>query len=353
MHQVGSSDTCDPAGSGVRQMLAFTIRRLLWAIPVLFFVALVSFFLMHQAPGGPFDVEKPVDARTLRTLNARFGLDKPQYVNPGAVSALWNKGERNPLTLGGAYLDSQFFNYMFNAVRGDLGPSYRERGKNVQDIFAKQWPYSLRLALIAVAFAVIVGIPLGVISALRQNSIIDYLSLFFATVGVAVPTFVTGLLVLILFGTTLKWIDIATNNWNNWKPYIAPGLVLGMATMSFITRITRATMLEVKRQDYVRTARAKGLSERAVIVRHMLRNGLIPVVTLMGPLIIDLVAGAVITESIFQIPGVGKYFVESIFNRDYSMIMGTTIIFATLVVIANMTVDLSYGLLDPRIRSQG
>jgi oligopeptide transport system permease protein len=334
-------------------MIAFAVRRVLWAIPVLFFVAFVSFFLMHQAPGGPFDSEKPVPAATLKVLNARFGLNKPQYVNPTAASKLWSEGVRNPLRLGVAYLDSQFFNYMFNAVRGDLGPSYRERGKSVQDILAKQWPYSLRLALIAVSFAVIVGIPLGVISALRQNSLIDYISLFFATVGIAVPTFVTGLLVLILFGTTLKWIDIATNNWNTWRPYVAPGLVLGLATMSFITRITRAAMLEVKRQDYVRTARAKGLSDRTVIVRHMLRNSLIPVITLLGPLIVDLLAGAVITESIFQIPGIGKYFVESIFNRDYSMIMGTTIVFATLVVLANMTVDLSYGLLDPRIRSQG
>ena len=337
-------------------MLAFIIRRLLWAIPVLFFVALVSFFLMHQAPGGPFDRDgdkKQVDGATLKALNARFGLDKPQYFNPGAAGKLWESGERNPFAIGRAYLDSQFFNYVFNAARGDLGPSYRQRGKSVQDIILKQWPYSLRLGLFALTFAVLVGIPLGIIAALRQNSIVDYISLFFATVGVSVPTFVIGLLVIILFGTTLKWISITNNDWNTWRPYIAPGLVLGLSTMSFITRITRSTVLEIKRQDYIRTARAKGLNERMVIVRHILRNAMIPVVTVLGPALVDLITGAVITESIFSIPGVGRFFVDAIFQRDYSMIMGSTLIYATLVVMANIVVDLSYGLLDPRIRSQG
>jgi oligopeptide transport system permease protein len=337
-------------------MAAFIIRRLLWTIPVVFFVALVTFFLMHQAPGGPFDKDnnkKQVDGATLKALNARFGLDKPQYINPVAFQVLWNQGERNPLTLGRAYLDSQFFNYVVNAVQGNLGPSYRQRGKNVQDILLQQWPYSVRLGVFALAFAVIVGIPLGIIAALRQNTLADYISLFFATVGVSVPSFVTGLLVIIVFGTTLRWISISTNDWNTLKPYIAPSLVLGLATMSFITRITRAALLEIKRHDYVRTARAKGLSERAVISRHMLRNGLIPVVTLLGPALVDLITGAVITEAIFGVPGIGRFFVDSIFSRDYSMIMGTTLIYALLIVLANMMVDVSYGVLDPRIRSQG
>ncbi len=336
-------------------MAGFIIRRLLWAIPVLFFVALVSFFLMHQAPGGPFDKDnnkKQVDGATLKALNTRFGLDKPQYVNPTQVSVLWAKGEHNPLTLGRAYLDSQFFNYVFNALRGDLGPSYRQRGKSVQDIILKQWPYSVRLGLFAIVFAVVIGIPLGVLAALKQNSIADYVSLFFATIGVSVPSFVIGLLVIIVFGTKLRWISITDNDWNTWRPYIAPGLVLGLGTMSFITRITRTTVLEVKRQDYVRTARAKGLSEGVVISRHIMRNAFIPVITVLGPTLVDLITGAVITESIFSIPGVGNYFVSAIFQRDYSMIMGTTLIYAALVVFANIVVDLSYGFLDPRIRVQ-
>jgi oligopeptide transport system permease protein len=337
-------------------MVTFIIRRLLWAIPVLFFVSLVTFFLMHQAPGGPFDADsgkKQVDPATLRALNTKFGLDKPQYINPAAVGAQWSQGVRNPITLAGAFFDSQYFNYISNAVRGDLGPSYRQRGKNVQDILAQQWHFSARLGLFALSFAIVVGIPLGLLAALKQNTVYDYFSLFFATLGVAVPTFVTGLLVLMIFGTTLKWISISNNNWNNWTAYIAPGLVLGLATMSFVTRITRATILEVKRQDYIRTARAKGLAERAVISRHMLRNGLIPVITLVGPALVDLATGSVITEAIFGVPGIGNYFVSSIFQRDYSMIMGTTLIYATLIIFANMLVDLSYGALDPRIRSQG
>src|SRR5262245_4319426 len=337
-------------------MLTFIIRRLFWAVPVLFFVALVSFFLMHQAPGGPFDKDndkRQLDPATLKALNIRFGLDKPEFFNHGAASTLWNQGERNPLAIGRAYLDSQFFNYLFGAMRGDLGPSYKQRGRSVQDILLERWPFSAQLGLMALSFALIVGIPLGILAALKQNTIADYISLFFATVGVSVPSFVIGLLVIIIFGTKLKWISISTNDWNTWRPYIAPALVLALGTMSFITRITRATMLDIKRQDYIRTARAKGLSERRVISRHMLRNGMIPVVTVIGPALVDLVTGAVITESIFGIPGTGRFFVESIFNRDYSMIMGTTLVYAALIVLANMTVDLSYGLLDPRIRSQG
>jgi oligopeptide transport system permease protein len=333
-------------------MVGFIIRRVLWAIPVLFFVSLVTFYLMHQAPGGPFDREdKRVDARTLAALNARFGLDKPQYINPAAFRSAWEGGERNPITLGRAFLDSQYANYMINAAQGDLGPSYRQRGKNVEDILAQQWPFSIRLGVVALSFAVLVGIPLGIIAALRQNTYVDYVSLFFATLGVSVPTFVTGLLVIIVFGTTLNWINITTNDWNNWRPYIAPGLVLGTATMSFIARITRSTMLEVKRQDYIRTARAKGLAEGRVINRHMLRNAMIPVVTTLGPALIGLITGSVITESIFGVPGIGKYLVDSIFQRDYSMIMGTTLLIATVTVFANLIVDLSYGFLDPRIRA--
>ena len=337
-------------------MIRFVVRRLLAIVPVLFFVTLVTFFLMHQAPGGPFDRDnnkKQVDGATLRALNARFGLDKPQYVNWAGVSSLWRKGERNPLKLARAYVDSQFGNDLFNAARGDLGPSYRQRGKSVQQILREQAPYAVHLGLLALCFAVLAGVPLGVIAALEQNTFADYLSLFFATIGAAVPTFVTGLLVLIVFGTQLKWIAIASNNWDNWRPYIAPGLVLGMATMSFITRITRTTMLEVKRQDYIRTGRAKGLSEQTLITRHMLRNALIPVMTLLGPALIGLITGSVITEGIFNVPGVGGYFVNSIFSRDYSMIMGTTLVYALLVVCANLLVDLSYTLLEPRIRNQG
>lgn len=334
-------------------MFQFIVRRILWAIPVLFFVSLVTFFLMHQAPGGPFDKDnnrKQVDGSTLKALNSRFGLNKPQYVNPAAVGKFWDAGERNPFVLGRAYLDSQYFGYIGNAARGDLGPSYRQRGKSVQQILAEHWGYSLRLGVIALVFALVVGIPLGVLAALKQNTAFDYIGLLFATIGISVPTFVTGLLVIIVFGTKLGWISITSNDWNTWRPYLAPGLVLGLASMAGITRITRTAVLEVKRQDFVRTARAKGLAESPVILRHIMRNAMIPVVTTFGPILLGLVTGAVITESIFSIPGIGKYFVDSIFQRDYSMIMGTTLAYALLLVIVNLLVDLSYGFLDPRIR---
>lgn len=335
-------------------MFAFFVRRILWAIPVLFFVSLVTFTLMHIAPGGPFDREdKRVDARTLAALNERFGLDKPPYLNFSAPRELLDAGEYNPLKLARSLLDSQYGNYMINAVQGDLGPSYRQRGQDVQDILLKLWPNSARLGILALIFAVVVGVPLGIIAALKQNTWIDYISLFFATIGVSLPTFVTGLLVLIIFGNTLKWINIVGNDWSQWKSYLAPALVLGLSTMSFITRITRTTVLEIKRQDFIRTARAKGLSETVVTLRHLLRNAMIPIVTLLGPALVDLITGAVITESIFGISGIGRFFVESIGQRDYSMIMGTTLMYATLVVFANILVDLSYGLLDPRIRNQG
>jgi oligopeptide transport system permease protein len=337
-------------------MPTFVIRRLLSLLPVLFFVALASFFLMHQAPGGPFDrdgSQKRVDPATLAALEARFGLDKPSYVNPVRARAEWAGGTRNPVRLGRAFFDSQFFNYLGNALRGDLGPSYRERGKSVQEILGRQWPYSARLGLVAAAVAVLVGVPLGVAAALRQNSAVDVACLFCATVGFSVPAFVTGLLVIAVFGGVLGWISITGTDWGSWRSYLAPGLVLGMGTMSYLARITRATMLEVKRQDYIRTARAKGVPERLVVGRHMLRNALIPVVTLLGPAVVDLVTGGVIVESIFGVPGVGGYFVDSIFQRDYSMIMGTTLVYAALIVLANLAVDVSYGLLDPRIRQQG
>jgi len=336
-------------------MFAFTVRRLLWAIPVLFFVSLVTFYLMHQAPGGPFDKDnnkKQVDGATLKALNSKFGLDKPQYFNPAGVSALWSQGERNPITLGRTYLDSQFFNYVFNATHGDLGPSYRQRGKSVQDILLERWPYSLRLGIFALLFAVIVGIPLGIIAALRQNTIVDYVSLFFATIGVSIPTFISGLLVIIIFGTALRWISISTNDWDTWRPYIAPGLVLGLATMSFITRITRATMLEIKRQDYIRTARAKGLAPLRVTLRHALRNALIPAITIVGLQFGNLLAGTVVIETVFSRQGLGRLAYTAILAKDFPIVQGVVLLLVLVYVLLNVAVDLSYGLLDPRIRYQ-
>jgi oligopeptide transport system permease protein len=336
-------------------MFEFVIRRVLWIIPVLFTVAIVTFFLMHRAPGGPWDNDKPLPPSAEQLLNRRFGLDKPLWFNPQAVSAARAEGVTNPIALGRAFLDTQFFNYIIGAAQGDLGPSYASRGtENVQDVIARQFPNSAKLGLVAVMFASLVGIPLGVLAALKQNTWIDYVCLFVATLGISVPSFVTGVLVVVSLSSFFNVPAIRRpEEWNGLSTaYIVPGIVLGLGTMAYITRLTRSSVLEVKRQDYIRTARAKGISEGRVVLRHMLRNSLIPVVTILGPAVAALVTGSFIIEPIFGITGMGTQFVDSIGKRDYSMIMGTTLFYALFVAVANLTVDLSYGLLDPRIRSR-
>ncbi|MBX6342784.1 MAG: ABC transporter permease, partial [Thermomicrobiaceae bacterium] len=211
---------------------------------------------------------------------------------------------------------------------------------------------SAKVGLVAILFAVIVGVPLGIVSALKQNTWIDYVSLFVSTLGISVPSFIVGVLAIIFFSRYFGLKPIRSpEEWNGLSTaYLLPGIVLGLGTMAFITRLTRSSMLEVARQDYVRTARAKGLAEYAIVFRHMLRNALIPVITILGPAIAALVTGSFIIETIFNVPGMGREFVVSIARRDYSMIMGTTLFYAFLVALANLWVDISYGLLDPRIR---
>ena len=328
-------------------MTTYIFRRLLWLVPVLLFVALITFILMHNAPGGPWDRDpsaRQVDANTQKLLNEKFGLNKPLFFN----------------LAGGNPFDSQFFSYIFNAVQGDLGPSYRQRGRNVEEILfeaAKNEPfwqskfgYSVRLGLLALAMAAGIGIPLGVIAALYRNSIIDNLALFVSTLGISVPSFVIGIFVIIVFAGMLDILTIIQKDWSSPTAWIAPATILGFNTFAYSTRLTRSTMLEVMGQDYVRTARAKGIRERTIITRHMLRNALIPVATIMGPALAGLVTGSFIIETMFSFPGMGREYVRSIGNRDYSMIMGTTLLFALLVVIANLLVDVIYGFLDPRIQ---
>jgi oligopeptide transport system permease protein len=334
-------------------MLEYAVRRILWVIPVIVTVAAVTFFLMYRAPGGPWDREKTLPAATVKALDAKFGLDKPLWINPEAVNLELSAGVRNPLTLGAALIDSRFLNYMTGVFRFDLGPSYASKGaETVQELIARKFPVSLKLGIVAIIFSVAVGVPLGVIAALRQNTWLDYLSLGTSTLGVSVPTFVSGLLLLLFLSRSFSFSPIRDpEEWIGFGPaYLLPGLVLGLGTMAYIARLTRTSMLEIKRQDYVRTARAKGLASKNVVSAHMLRNALIPIVTILGPAAADLVTGSIIIESIFGAPGLGREFVESISKRDYSVIMGTAIFYAVLVAIANVLVDLSYGIVDPRIR---
>lgn len=336
-------------------MFEFVIRRVLYIIPVIIVVSAVTFFLMYQAPGGPWSQEKPLPASTVQALNAKFGLDKPLWFNPGQAGELVADGERNPLAIAGTFLDTQFFNYMAGVARLDFGPSYASKGADsVQGEIVEKFPVSLRIGFVGIVFAVLIGVPLGILSALKQNTWLDYVALFTSTLGVSVPTFVSGLLLLIFFTRTIGLSPIRRpEEWEGLSTaYILPGIVLGLATMSYIARLTRASMLEIKRQDFVRTARAKGLADQAVIGRHMLRNALIPIVTILGPAAADLVTGSIIIETIFNAPGLGREFVDSIGKRDYSMIMGTAIFFAFLIALANVFVDLSYGFIDPRIRAR-
>ncbi len=328
-------------------MTTYVVRRLLYMIPTLFFVALITFVLMHAAPGGPWDRDleaRQVDKTTQDILNERFGLTKPLFFN----------------TEGGNPFDSQFFNYIFGVVRGDLGPSYRQRGQDVQDILFKpsegkpfwesRFGYSLRLGILAVVLATLLGIPLGIVGALKRNTIADYISLLISTVGISVPSFVLAIFFIIIFASKLRLIKIVQQNWSSPGAWLVPAAILGFGTFAYVTRLTRSSMLEIMQQDYVRTARAKGLAERVVVLRHMLRNALIPVVTILGPALAGLVTGSFIIESMFSFPGSGRAFVTAIQQRDYSMIMGTTLIYAILVAFANLSVDIMYGFLDPRIK---
>ena len=337
-------------------MLEYALRRTLWVIPVIVAVAAVTFFLMYRAPGGPWDREKTLPAATVKALDAKFGLDRPLWVNPDAVNEKLAEGVRNPVVLGTAFIDSRFLNYMTGVFRFDLGPSYASKGaESVQELIVRKFPVSMKLGIVAIIFSVLVGIPLGVIAALRQNTWIDYLSLGASTLGISVPTFVSGLLLLLILSRTFSFSPIRSpEEWAGFGPaYVLPGIVLGLGTMAYIARLTRVSMLEVKRQDYIRTARAKGLAGKKVVSAHMLRNALIPIVTILGPAAADLVTGSIIIESIFGAPGLGREFVESISKRDYSVIMGTAIFYAVLVAVANVFVDLSYGVVDPRIRVRG
>jgi oligopeptide transport system permease protein len=317
-------------------------------------VAGSTFFLMHQATGGPWDQEKPMPPQALATMNAKFGLDKPQWFDVSGFNDARQEGERNPYSLAGELLDSQFFGYMRNVLTGDLGPTYASRGtETVQQVIRDQFPVSAKLGLVAICFAIAVGVPLGIIGALRQNSWVDYLSLLTSTIGVSVPTFVSGLLLLIFMSRQFNVSPIKRPEaWQGAfsSAYILPGIVLGLGTTAYITRLTRTSMLEIMKNDYVRTARAKGLRERVVVTRHMMRNALIPVITILGPASADLITGSIIIETIFNAPGIGREFVTSIGKRDYSVIMGLTIFYSVLIALANVFVDLSYGFIDPRIR---
>lgn len=303
-------------------MTGYIIRRILWLIPVLLFVSVATFWLMHSVDGGPWDTGGKLTNADRVRLDARYGLDEP----------VWK----------------QYLTYMGNALQGDLGVSLRRTTQDVRTIIWDGFKVSFVLGSLSLAVSLALGLPLGVLSAVKKNGVWDYLAVLVSTAGTAIPSFVLGICLILFFSVQLNWLPV--NGWGSPKEAILPVITMAVLPLAYIARITRASVLEVLNEDYVRTARAKGLSPWSVLSRHVMRNALIPILTIIGPVAAAEITGAFIVESMFGIPGIGRQFVSSITQRDYGVIMGTTLFFTTMVVMANLLVDITYVFVDPRIR---
>ncbi|MCZ7588004.1 MAG: ABC transporter permease [Gaiella sp.] len=307
-------------------MTRLIVRRVLWTVPVILLVILMTFVLMRQIEGNPFrHSERAIPESIQQNLEEKYGLDDPWYV--------------------------QYLRYVKGVVTLDLGPSLVLRNRDVNDIVREHFPPSLELGALAMAFALVFGIPLGLLAALRANKWPDYTAMVVANVGFAVPSFLVATLLIYFFA--VRWgdvFDVPTSGWESWQSKVLPTIALGLGPMAYFARLTRGSVLETLQQDYIRTARAKGLRRRRVVVVHTLRNSLIPVVTAAGPILGFLITGSFVIEQIFAIPGIGRYYVTAVTARDYSVVMGLTVLLALIVIVANMVVDILYGILDPRTR---
>ena len=302
--------------------MGYIIKRIFNAFIVLWIVITITFFLMHAIPGGPFTAEKSLPPYVLHSIEERYKLNDPLY--------------------------KQYGDYLCNLVQGDLGPSFKYPGRSVNDIIKDGFPVSFKLGIEAILIAIIIGIPAGILAGVKKDKWQDRAVNFFTTLGVAVPSFVVAALLIYVLSTKLHLLPAAM--WNGWRYEIMPALALSGMPMSFIARLTRSSMLDILSQDYIKTARAKGLSWSKVLIKHALPNSLIPVVTYLGPMTASILTGSFVIETIFAIPGLGQYFVTSIYNRDYTVILGVTIFYRVIVIVLNMVVDLLYPLLDPRIK---
>jgi oligopeptide transport system permease protein len=316
-------------------MLGYALKRLGIAAPTLFIIVSLSFFLMHLAPGGPFDADANLEPQVIENLKAAYDLDKP--------------------------LIQQYVIYVGKVLEGDFGPSIIYQDRSVSQLIATGLPVSLRVGLSAIFIAALIGISLGITAALHQNKTTDYAVMAAAMTGIAVPSFVLAPLMTLIFGVILQMLPIATlepsgslaRNFpalSGVTPYILPVIALAIPQIAVISRLTRGAMIEVLRQNYIRTARAKGLAEKRVVWRHALQAGLLPVVSYLGPAIAGIVTGAVVVESIFQLPGMGRFFIQGAINRDYPLVLGIVIIFASAIILMNLIVDMLYGLLDPKVK---
>jgi oligopeptide transport system permease protein len=303
-------------------VIAYIVRRMLWIIPVLFTVSIITFFLMHAVPGGPWDRDKRLPQATVDRLNAKYGLDDPVYV--------------------------QYVTWATKFIQGDLGPSYRYTDRTVNEIVADGFWTTVQLGVMAFILSVLVGIPLGIFAALGHNRGPDYLATSVSIIGIATPSFVLSILMIVFFAVQLGWFP--TGGWKGPQYWVLPTIALAGFPIAIIARYTRASMLEVTRKDYIRTAHSKGLKGQSVVSRHMIRNALIPVVTILGPTLAFLVTGSFIIERIFGIPGMGQFYITSISTRDYSLLMAMTMLYAFAVAFLNVVVDVLYAYIDPRIR---
>ena len=303
-------------------MLKYFAKRLGMMAVALFFIILLTFIIMHSIPGGPFTSDRKVSAEVEAALNAKYNLDAPLY--------------------------EQFFDYLGGVLRGDFGPSYEYTGKSVNDFIANGFPVSAKLGVITMIFVLLTSIPMGILAGVKNGKWQDMAVMAVATIGVTIPSFVIASVLIYIFSFRLNWLP--TYGVDTWKGYILPVIALGGYSVSYLARLMRSSLLEVMGQDYIRTARAKGLSETKVILRHAMRNALIPVITVLGPTVANLLTGSFVVEKIFAIPGLGVHFVNSVSQRDYTTIMGVTIFYATFLLAMIFIVDVFYCLIDPRIK---
>ena len=303
-------------------MLRFIARRLLQMIPVLFVIATLTFFMIRLAPGGPFAAEKNIPPEIQKNLESYYGLNKP--------------------------LHQQYFDYLGRLLKGDLGPSFKYSNRTVSELIGESFPVSAELAFWSLLVAIVVGLAAGIVASLRPNSVADYAASSFAMIGISLPNFVLGPLLVLIFALKLHWFRVS--GWDEPVDRILPALTLGAAYAAYIARLTRGGMLEILSQDFIRTARAKGASNVRVIFKHGLRGGLLPVVNYLGPTVAGLLTGSFVIETIFQIPGLGRYFVNAAFNRDYTMVLGAVIFYAALIVFLNLIVDLVLAWMNPKLK---
>jgi oligopeptide transport system permease protein len=305
-------------------MLSFALRRLASAIPTLFIIITIAFFMMRLAPGGPFDREKQLPPEIEANILKAYNLDKPLHL--------------------------QYVDYLKNILKGDFGPSYKYLDFTVTDLIKTGFPVSLRLGLYAILLAVFFGVIAGTFAALNQNTLFDYMVMGVAMTGIAIPNFVMAPLLALVFGVYLSWLPVAGWGGGALKYQLLPVITLALPQIAYIARMTRGSMVEVMNSNFIRTARAKGLTEKTVVVRHALRGGLLPVVSYLGPATAAVITGSVVIESIFDVPGIGRYFVNGALNRDYPVVMGVVIFYAVLIIGLNLVVDLIYGFFDPRVK---